>query len=150
MPKRRPKRPAIEREPRVEKKIYRAQIADDNEGVPGKTPVWRLWAMDMEGLFGWGRCAEHLLEIREKMCRYEQMMWREIEGDRHRNHFLSPESLSPEAQRRLVEIDRDDVADSLFSLHVDGEKRIVGWRVGREYRLLWWDPDHRVSPSRKR
>ncbi len=122
MAKKRPKRPAIEREPHPQKKIHRAQVPDDNDGVPSKTPVWRFWAMDMDGPFGWGRCAEHLLEIRDKVCHYDRMMWREIEGDRHRNHFLSPESLSPEAQRRLVEIDRDDISDSLFSLHIDGTK----------------------------
>jgi len=78
---------------------------------------------------------------------FETRTWGEIEG--RRDHFISRDRLIADAQKRLLDIERDDV-EELFSLHLDGQKRIWGVRDGAVLRLLWWDPEHEVCPSPKK
>lgn len=75
------------------------------------------------------------------------MTWAEISqvaGDRRRgnnHHHIGVEDLTREAQKRLSEINQDDV-DGIFSFRLAGRKRIYGIREGRVLKLLWYDPFH--------
>ena len=85
--------------------------------------------------------------ILEKMKLWERMTWHEIEG--RRDHAIKIDSLSNNAKNRLMEINNDDI-DEVFSLHIDGIKRLFGIRDRNIFRVLWWDPEHKVCPAPKK
>jgi hypothetical protein len=91
--------------------------------------------------------AEKLLNVIGRLKHFETMTWSEIEGPK--NHSVSCESIVRDAQRRLQEINQDDV-DELFSLRLSGKERVWSIRDGSVLKLLWWDPEHKVCPSEKK
>jgi hypothetical protein len=113
-------------------------------------PSWRLSLLDMDGPFGWSGLDGHgLKEIRAKLADYESLTWREIRvAQADRNHLISIQKMSPEAQRRLRRILPD--VDELFSLRLSGKGRIFGIIQERGVMLvIWWDPGHRVCPVKR-
>ena len=108
--------------------------------------MWRFGSVDFDGPFGWIECRPRakLREVIQKLGKFESMTWQQIEGARC--HFIGIESLSKQAQDRLRELGQDDV-DELFSLRLSGAERVFGIRDRWIFRILWWDPDHRVCPS---
>ena len=104
----------------------------------------------MDGPFGWSGLDGHgLKEIRAKLADYESLTWREIRvAQADRNHLISIQKMSPEAQRRLRRILPD--VDELFSLRLSGKGRIFGIIQERGVMLvIWWDPGHRVCPVKR-
>ena len=74
-------------------------------------------------------------------------------GNNH--HPINVEDLSKIAQKRLENIHKDDLVESIFSFRVDGTTRVYGIRDGRVFNVLWFDPWHgdakkAVCPSKKR
>ena len=115
-----------------------------------QTPVWSIKVLDIEGLWGWNNDELKSLlwtEIVPKLQNFETMTWAEINqaagGRKHGNnhHSVSVEGLTRKAQKRLSEINQDDV-DEIFSFRLTGKKRIYGIREGRVLKLLWYDPFH--------
>jgi hypothetical protein len=112
-----------------------------------KNPTWRFSAVDRGGPFPWPVNHADELEILQKLRQFDGMNWSEIEGADH--HAIDVSRLSRAAQRRLEEIKQDDVSE-VFSFHFSGKRRIIGIRIQGVVRLLWWDPDHKVCPSKKK
>ena len=131
----------VEQEPRK----FRSAIT---KSCGGGLVCWRFSSMDMGGPFSFanvgGKTWKMLLA---RMKEWERMTWDELAG--RRDHAIEVASLSPEAQRRLQEIGMDDI-DEVFSLHLDGRRRLIGIRDERVFRLLWWDPEHKACPSMKK
>jgi len=88
------------------------------------------------------------------------MTWAEIKsasggkrvGTNH--HQIPIMDLCKDAQERLAEFNRDDI-DDVFSLRLTGTIRVYGYKDGRIFRVLWYDPHHgdpkkAVCPSIKR
>lgn len=75
------------------------------------------------------------------------MKWSEIKS--HQSHTVTVSTISNEAQKRLRDIQQDDI-DELFSLRLSGTERIWGIRDGRVFYVLWWDPEHTVCPAHKK
>ena len=108
---------------------------------------WSVDRVDWEGAWGWGdvRITELFSEIIPKLLDFETMKWWEVE--RGGSHFVDLTNCCAEAQARALEIDlREDI---LFSLRLTGIKRVWGVREIAILRLLWWDPEHTVCPSRR-
>ena len=53
-----------------------------------------------------------------------------------------------EAVARLASL--YDAPDSIARFRLNGTKRLYGFLVDNEFHLLWWDPNHKVWPSKKR
>ncbi|WP_378267291.1 hypothetical protein [Amycolatopsis pigmentata] len=53
------------------------------------------------------------------------------------------------ARRRLEELEYDD-RDKISRLQITGERRLYGFRAGARFYALWWDPHHRIWPSKKK
>ncbi len=129
----------------------------DASSYEWESPVWQVGAIDSDGEWGWQRIGRIRWEseILPKLRNFETMTWSEIERQsggktRGTNHHPIPVSdLIPEAQRRLQELQLDDI-DELFSLRLTGKARIFGIRRGRAMKILWFDFDHRICPSKKR
>lgn len=111
-------------------------------------PVWRFSTTDKGGYFKWPKGMSEEGEIVKKLHEFDSMSWQEIEGKQH--HYLSPNSLSKEATQRLEELKLDDEIEHLFSFHLQGKPRIIAIRHLNVAELLWFDPQHKVSPSEKK
>lgn len=107
--------------------------------------------LDIDGPFGWRTIeAAKLDAVRERLSHFESMTWHEIlTAGKKQNHAIKVEQLSDAARKRLEEIDRDDI-EGLVSLRIAGKERVWGIRDRDVLRLLWWDPEHRVYPSKQK
>ncbi len=121
------------------------RISYDSEKV-----VWKLEILDPDGPWGWRSAAvdrDWWVEIFPKLKHFETMTWAEIlraSGGRrigNNHHPVAVENLSRAAQNRLKEIGLSEVWE-LFSLRLDGTKRIYGIRDGQVLKVLWYDPHH--------
>jgi hypothetical protein len=109
-------------------------------------PVWRFSTVDRSGPFAWPKGEEKELEIVVKLHDFDSMTWSDICGREH--HQLSPQSLSRLAIEQLEKINKDHEAENLFSFHLAGKPRIIAIRHENVAKLLWYDPDHQVAPSK--
>lgn len=105
--------------------------------------VFKPQGADAEALFGFMR----------DMC---QSPWKEILGQRtgnftrHRKHHDQPvESIVQEAQDDYAAAKLDEVFgdDPIFRFRLTGEQRLWGFRRGRVFHVVWWDPNHLVYPT---
>ena len=80
--------------------------------------------------------------------------WKEVwsagSGTGHRmHHHQDGTSIHKLAQERLIELGHSD-EESLYRFRIQGTVRLWGFRTGDVFRILWYDPDHQVSPTTKR
>jgi hypothetical protein len=109
-------------------------------------PVWRFSTTDKGGPFPWPKGQEQELAIVSKLHEFDSMDWSEIKGKQH--HFLSYSCLSKEAKDRLKTLELDDEVENLFSFHLQGKPRIIAIYHLGQAKLLWYDPEHKVCPSK--
>jgi hypothetical protein len=96
------------------------------------------WCFYREGI-------EKLRYVIGKLRDFETMTWAEIKA-RTGSHSISVGDIATKAWNRLVDIGRDQ-EDTLFSLRLGGEERVLGVRRNAILHLLWWDPGHEVCES---
>ena len=117
------------------------------ESFQGYKIRWSFSLLDMDGLFGWSRCSvSDLKKLKLRLSSFETMTWAEIEGGRH--HSIPIADLSAQAKRCLDREELNDV-DEVFSLAIGGRERVIGIRDRDVFKLLWWDPEHEVCPSKR-
>jgi hypothetical protein len=134
--------------PSAQKKT--ARRSEDPGSTNAMQPVWVFAAMDEGGPWGRKLLTESAIwdDILPKMRNFESMTWSQIELDRKRNHSIPISDLCKEAQKRIEVISLD--VDELFRFRLTGEQRLWGVRDRNRFKLLWWDPEHKVCPSQKR
>ena len=110
-------------------------------------PSWRFSTVDRNGPFAWPIGTARELTIVEKLHSFDSMSWTQISGTNH--HAIPINRLSRLAQTRLQEIELDDI-EELFSFHLQGKPRIFCIRDMDIAKLLWYDPEHQVCPSKKK
>jgi hypothetical protein len=88
------------------------------------------------------------LSVMSRLRDLESMPWKDILGGTG-SHQVETRSIGKAARDRLVEIRQDD-AEHLVSLRVDGPGRVWGILDRHVFRVLWWDPGHEVYPVPKR
>jgi hypothetical protein len=112
-----------------------------------ENPVWHIGLLDTSGPWGWNKVEKAFFfsEIFPKIKNFETMVWSEILN--RNNHEVLVSQISKKAQKRLEEIKLDDV-DQLVSLRLMGEQRLWGIKVSNILKILWWDPNHEVYPSK--
>ena len=143
-----PKKPAFAQAPPSHGKQPRLGVHDPGLEALRK-PSWRLQYLDLEGPFGWRKCADaHLEPILNGLQSFETMNWTDIE-QRKSCHSMPVPALCKEARERLGELKLDDV-DVLYQLRLSGTQRVWGIRDRNILKLLWWDPDHDVYPVEKK
>ena len=111
--------------------------------------AWRFNAVDKGGPFAWTNLSDpsEYKSLIEKLAAFETMS--EAELGSCGCHFIDVTDLCKEAQRRLVEIDLDDL-DEIFSIRINGKVRIHCVHRPQYMRVLWYDPEHKVCPSPKK
>ncbi len=118
-----------------------------NSALLDSKPSWRFSTVDRNGPFAWPIGTKQELEIVGKLHSFDSMEWSNIEGPDH--HFIDLSKLSIQAKDRLQQIKQDDI-DQVFSLHLQGKPRIICIRDRHIAKLLWFDPEHQVCPSKKK
>lgn len=112
------------------------------------TPEFKAEQMDLEGPWGWNKfdplCMQELMQ---RIFEAQKITWQEI--GRNGSHPLAVSKLIPLAQKRLMQIEKDDM-DELYSFRISGQKRVWGIQEGKIFWILWWDPKHEVCPSLKK
>ena len=91
----------------------------------------------------------HFCAIAQHLGAHEGIPWSEVLGDAQRNHFVPRDRLCKDARDRLDTMNQEDV-DELLSFRLTGTNRIWGIKHGPIFRVIWWDPQHRVCPSKKK
>jgi len=128
----------------------RAVRKRDPDNSASQRPTWRMGTMDMDAVsdWGWGALtAEEADGVRKSLIGFESMTWGELcRQSTPRAKRIPISNLCRRAQQRLEAMRQDD-ADALWELRIDGPKRVWGIRVGDAFELLWWDPTHSVCPS---
>lgn len=125
-------------------------VVESAISLSDRHPAWRFRRIDEAGPFGWTSVDDAAFRelLRTKLVEFESMTWEKIKGKHH--HYLSVESLSKDARKRLEELKLDDFRESIFSFSLAGKPRLVGYVVGNVFHVLWWDPEHLVCPSHKK
>lgn len=117
--------------------------------LPPSGISWRFSRADKGGPFAWTALedAGAYKALMERLHCFETMSEKEI-GESG-SHSIPLTSLSKEAQRRLQEIQQDDV-DALMSFRINGPTRVFCIREREAMRVLWYDPEHLVCPAPKK
>lgn len=111
-------------------------------------PNFRAAQMDIHGKWGWDKLdALQLQDLLEKIFNSQMLIWQQLRE--HNSHLVDTSSLIPEAQKRLKDLEKDDL-DQLYPLRLSGLKRVWGIKEGNILWLLWWDPFHQVCRSHKK
>ena len=133
--------PKREKQPRA--------TSDSSENLP---PTWRFSIIDLEGPWSWTKV--DWADVKARLGKFEAGTWGDIRRAQHgksggsNSHAVETTALCAEAQKRLRTLGHDDAA-TLFSLRLDGLHRVWGIKDQQCLRLLWWDPNHEVCPSKR-
>lgn len=119
---------------------------------------WRTDHADLSKKgWGWGRLSisEFFRDIASKLHHFEDWTWPDMVAQ-DQVHFTPPAKIVRKAQKRLEELAKeaiipdDLIGEELASIHVASRPVVWGYRVGKFFHLLWWDPEHTVYPVEKR
>lgn len=132
-------KPSVKKKPRLDPNI---------KSTINENPVWQANCIDLEGPWGWKDIKYGFFfdELLPKIQNFEKMTWAEILG--RNNHEVNVWQIGKNAQKRLRELKLDDV-ERLVSLRLTGPQRVWGIKFKNIFKILWWDPKHKVYPSKK-
>lgn len=116
-------------------------------------PSWRFEDIDNDGPFAWKVLSgEQVHELMVGLKHFEQQSIEQTKGRHSKGtqHPCDVAELDPTARARLVEIRLDD-HDRLWAFRAMNhqEQRVWAVRYGDVFHFVWWDPDHKVTPSTK-
>lgn len=114
-----------------------------------RNPTWNFSRCDTNHeRWSLAQCDDIFKSIILKLIDFERRTWADIENDKKRNHWIGASDLSHEAQKRLKE--KYPEFDKVFSLHLTGTLRLIGYILGGTYFIFWYDAKHEVCPSPKK
>lgn len=93
--------------------------------------------------------AETLRAIMGKLAEFERMTVRECFGGRPGKDYEVAEIPEPKALERLETLGLADQT-KIAVLRLTGRQRLYGFLAGAVFHVVWWDPDHKIWPSRLR
>ena len=137
--------------PRYKEKIgsaYPRTASNPNQFLEEKIS-WKVNSLDFDGTHGWNRLEDIkvlYLQVVTRMKLFEAMTWQEIIDTG--SHPINVADIIKEAQKRLDALGIYE--DQLFSFRITGKKRMWGIRDRHIFKILWWDPDHKICPSPKK
>jgi hypothetical protein len=124
-------------------------IPGNKDQVARDTPIWSFSIFDQDIALPIGdkeTCT--FCEIANHLKSYEGRTWGEIVGHAHRDHFIELDHLSRFAQDRLrlIGMYKPDQYPEIFRFRFTGRRRLWGFKDGRMFKALWWDPEHEICP----
>lgn len=99
--------------------------------------------------FGWDevKILDFLKKIVQSLQSYEGLIWREVREKKH-CHPWGLDAIPNECYRRLEERQID--ITELYQVPLGSKPRIIGYKTGRTFYLMWWDPEHKFCPTKTR
>lgn len=97
--------------------------------------------------FGWNKVKilYFLKKIIQSLQSYEGLMWREVKAKKH-CHPWDLDKIPNECYRRLEERQID--ITELYQVPLGNKPRIIGYKLGKTFYLMWWDPKHEFCPTK--
>ncbi len=89
---------------------------------------------------------ESFYEIAKHLKSYQGLTWGDI---KQKEHPVKINRIITQARSRLGYLRQDDI-EQLWRLELTGLQRMWGIRFNRTFRVLWWDPQHKICPSAKK
>ena len=111
---------------------------------------WRFCHVDHDGPWGFGAVdGDRLRWLMERLAQFESMTVNEIfnNGGYPGKDYDVHRIPTPAALARLEELQLADMT-KIWCLRLQGEPRLYGFLVGHAVHVVWWDPEHRIWPSR--
>lgn len=95
--------------------------------------------------FGWDKVdILHCLRVViQGLHSYEGLTWREVRCKNHCHPWVVNE-LPTEFYQRLEE--RQIFVDELFQISLGNKPRVLGYKHGKVFYLIWYDPKHKFWP----
>jgi hypothetical protein len=129
-----------------------------NDVIPRRLMEWSRENADVIGNWSWGprSCLDGDWDalLHPFLIEYAKKTWNQIYAEKtvvkgrqvqkHIGYAIS--SICNEAQKRLVELEMDDV-DKVFRFRISGKKRFYGILRLHVFMVLWWDPEHNIYPT---
>lgn len=139
-------------------KAEKTTVKQADVGYDNAIPVWMFDKIDRNGesiAFDITRKDFDHREILDKMISFSSMTWAQLNRQTHdngrsKNHILQVESLSKVAQNRIIAMHLEEDNDRLYSIALNNTLRVIGIRDKDRFHVLWYDPEHKVCPSKKK
>jgi hypothetical protein len=99
--------------------------------------------------FGWAK-VEILLFLKniiQVLQGYEGLTWYEVKQKKH-CHPWGLDDIPQECANRLEERQID--IEQLYQISLGNKPRIIGYKNGSIFYLMWWDAKHRFCPTKAR
>ena len=137
----------------------RRVVPDTKLSPQRRLMCWDRKIEDVEGQWSWGaprKCSQdHWNDIVYPfLTEYEKKSWGEIDTERtgkgkrrRKKHVHYPfDRLIDEAYERLIKLELDDFATSIFRFRLSGLQRLFGFRIPATamFHMVWFDPEHRL------
>lgn len=133
-----------------------AKIPNSNDR---EYPVWTFRDIDRDGEFRFdtARSDFDAKNFLQKVISLSTMTWAEVIQQTHDNgkskhHFLSVNSLSKEALKRIAAKKLEDLTDQIFSFAFSNKLHVIGIREtdNPTFRVIWYDAEHKFSLSKNK
>ncbi len=97
--------------------------------------------------FGWRKVKiiHFLRKIVQLLQSYEGLKWYEVKRKPH-CHSWGLDEIPKECYERLEERQID--IEQLFQIGLGNKPRIIGYKTGSIFYLMWYDPDHKFCPTK--
>lgn len=126
------------------------------EAINGKKFCWSAAEVDHEykGDWEWKLSAKDIADLLKLLEDLSELTWQQVKdmrtGSKRRlrplHHDQPISSICRSAQQRLTELQVD--VESVFRLRHGNMIRVWGYLVGPVFKILWYDRDHKVCPSK--
>lgn len=131
------------------------KIGNQTDSFLSRPPLWSFAKMDCTyEKWGLNHAPNLFSEVVEKLRSFEGMKWMEImqsSGGRNHgtnNHYDNVSELTSEAQRRWEKLGYEEF-DQVFSLRLDGKRRLFGILLDGVFSVVWYDQMHEIYPVKK-
>jgi hypothetical protein len=126
-----------------------ARVGENPGSTNHKQPAWIIGILDVDG--PWGRTKvesvdDFVTKILKKLKNADSKTWAQIRSEPG-NNDIPVEKLIKDARDRLKELKLQDL-DAIFHFRFSGKERLWGIRDQHHFKILWWDPEHEICPSK--
>ncbi len=97
--------------------------------------------------FGWHKVdiLHFLKKIVQSLQSYEGQVWHDVKRNRH-CHPWGLDEIPKECYARLQERQID--ITELYQISLGSKPRIIGYKAGNIFYLMWWDAKHKFCPTK--
>ena len=133
--------------PKLDKTPLKLQNPISYDSMPF---IWRVHdgLIDYEHPeFGWHKVdiLDFLKNIVKRLQSYEGQLWHDMKRNRH-CHPWGLDAIPKECSDRLGERQID--INELYQIPIGSIPRIIGYKTGNTFYLMWWDAEHKFCPTK--